>query len=187
MRTRKTVAILISGKAGTGKTTLSNLLYNILNSMNLTITQTHFAKKLKEAAVDYFNWDYRKDEKGRKLLQRLGQVGREYNETLWVDRVIEDTKSETFYPVNFLLIDDWRFRNELERFRQDNFFDVVPLRITGRNSTIENEELANEISEIDLDKPDSSYWYIDNSGTIEELTSAAFKIAEEIDKLYIIE
>jgi hypothetical protein len=74
---------MVSGRAGSGKSTFSNYCIDYLKSLGHRATLVPFAKGVKRTAKDCFGWDGKKDRKGRKLLQDIGLVGRAYNENLW--------------------------------------------------------------------------------------------------------
>jgi hypothetical protein len=72
----------LSGAAGAGKDTAADA---ILAQGPFYVD--HFAADLKRIARDYFGWDGKKDERGRKLLQLLGtEVGRAWYEGIWVEK-----------------------------------------------------------------------------------------------------
>lgn len=80
--------ISISGKAGVGKDTVSKAMMDIFPSV---YRQGSFAAPLKIAAAKLFGWDGAKDDKGRKLLQRLGSdVGRHFDPNIWLSAFLID-------------------------------------------------------------------------------------------------
>src|SRR4030067_1801218 len=86
----KCVVILISGKAGVGKGLFAEILENLLDEDLICFQRTSFAKLLKECAFKFFNWDGTKDSSGRALLQNLGNIGRIYNQNIWIEKMIDD-------------------------------------------------------------------------------------------------
>ena len=207
MRTRKTTIVLISGKAGSGKTTLKNILYAKLGELEgLYLKEYSFASPLKYMAKAFLGWNEEKDDRGRKLLQNLGKVGREYDESIWVKHMLNQLdKTAGVFPFNFVLIDDWRFPDELKFLRENPIFDIITIRVIGRGG-LEGEN-ANDASELSLpetiiedlhnsvehtfsdgNKASEIYNYvIDNSGNLENLTSKVDIILPEIRKQYIVE
>jgi hypothetical protein len=188
MRTRKTVIVLISGLAGSGKTASADLLEEKLRAIkDLRTARMSFASPIKFVAKLAFGWDGEKDEKGRKLLQCLGAVGREYNMDNWCELLLKTLDaSDEMFPPNFVLIDDWRFPNEAKFFSGNLTLDTVKIRVSGRGGLKSN--LAQDASEISL--PDSHGYYdfeIDNSGTIEDLETKIGEIVESLKKNYIVE
>ncbi len=125
----RTVIILLSGKAGTGKTLSANLLCEILDSMgSFDYAKMSIAKGVKDSAKNSFGWDGLKGEKGRRLLQDVGKTGRRYDRNIWI-RMLADLVYS--YPVlhDFILIDDWRFPNELKYLARIEDFDTYTIRL----------------------------------------------------------
>ena len=138
----KTV-VLISGKAGAGKTTLANLLKNafeVFDSGQQPVVAS-FAQPIKDVARS-IGWGGSKDDKGRKLLQDLGRAGRAYDENLWVALLDRNTQYN-----NLVIVDDWRFPNE-DVYLVSSGCTVVKLRVTGRSYDM--GELGNDSSETAL-------------------------------------
>lgn len=105
--------ILISGYATSGKDTFANFLQKYLPK----VKTLHFADPIKECATKYFNWDGVKDERGRRLLQQIGRVGREYNKDIWIHKLAEKIRNEQ-NDYEYFIVPDWRFKNELNVLRK---------------------------------------------------------------------
>ena len=121
----KTLALLIAGRAGVGKTTLAKMLLEEFNKDSDTLASiVPMAKEIKRIAIEDFGWDGVKDEKGRRLLQVLGtEAGRMYNENVWVHKSIDwfnqncDLANRiSIRPVTYtvMIVDDIRYPNEIE-------------------------------------------------------------------------
>lgn len=203
MRTKKVVVVLISGKAGVGKSTLSEFLRNRLEEIEgITTAPYGFANPIKYISKAYFGWDGEKDDRGRKLLQDIGKVGREYNDNLWVTHLLTQMDRANkerggLFPTYFWIVDDWRFENEAETLRKNPMIDVVTIRVFGRETTL-NGERANDVSEVSLPEAEfedlgsgvlQQYYDIsvENSGDFGELGFKADLILAEIRKNYIVE
>lgn len=183
-RTKKVNLVLISGKAGVGKTTVAYLLKSKLETSfsNIKVEHTALAKPIKEIAYEVFKWDGNKDGKGRRLLQVIGtEAGREYNENIWVE-YLDDNLLNGFFPPNMVLVDDCRFPNEISFFTDNFLYDVTTIRVESDRSKLpENQsEHASETSlpsaEIEnleyYPAPDFKYNFsIFNNGTIEDLNN----------------
>ena len=129
----KNLVVLISGKQGSGKTTLANGIFNhFLNSDSVWLFNMKFADPLYEmhrAIMRILN-DYGVKDTGRtdgNLLQVLGtEWGRKTRGyDFWVDiakwRISKLTDKPSLWPKHrILLIDDARFPNEID------FMDGVP-------------------------------------------------------------
>ncbi len=170
--TNKCNIVLIGGKAGVGKTTSSKYLHSTLvffqGAYDIRSYSTAFAYPIKEIATNHFGWDGKKDFKGRKLLQVLGgEAGRAYDENLWIKK-LEDRIFNQIFPYNFVFVDDWRFPNERDYFKENPFYEVTTVGIT-RDVKLE-DGLSSHSSETSLDMSEMDF-VIDNNGTIEELNN----------------
>ena len=191
MRTKKTVVILFSGKAGSGKTTAASILLEKLGQYpDLRLFQYSFANPIKHLCQTYIGWDKNKDDKGRRLLQNIGTVGREYDIDVWVKWfLIAMDKSAQILPFSFALIDDWRFENESEFLKKNPFLDVVTLRMYGRQSEL-SEKAGNDASENSLPEDVNSTLYsytVNNSGSVEELSKELENVLAELINMYVVE
>ena len=152
-----TYVVLISGKAGVGKTLTANTLVKKLEEFDssLLVIKNSFAKGVKELSKD-FGWDGEKDEKGRKLLQDVGRLGREVNEDFWVDKMLVDTYEQTnSIPPNIIIIDDWRFPNESNYFKDKPRVKLFNVRIEAPDREIlKGTPEYNDSSETALDSWD---------------------------------
>jgi hypothetical protein len=175
----KTVIVLISGKISAGKTTTATMLHEAFLYDNIgMIWRRSFAAKVKECAKDFYNWNERKDDRGRKLLQGIGRIGREYNKDVWVNYIIEDLYDGI--PPDVVIIDDWRFPNEFDKLNslEKDLFIIVKVRVL-RNVP----EDDTDISEISL-RDDMEYdFVIDNTGTLDDLRTTVNELADYIYSL----
>ena len=110
----KSVIVLLSGKAGVGKTYIADKLISLFKKSGYIAHIRSFADGIKDCAIDYFNWDSEKNKRGRKLLQNIGNIGREYDKDVWVRKSYFFMQgcyipSRTFV----VIVDDWRFYNEI--------------------------------------------------------------------------
>lgn len=108
--------VSLAGPAGSGKTAAAQYLNAKRKGLQLS-----FAAALKQRALN-LGWDGSKDLSGRKLLQGLGLLVREYDEDFWIDRLKEQLDfSQHMY------IDDMRFMNELLFLKGRKFHTVYLL------------------------------------------------------------
>ena len=139
--------IAISGKAEAGKTYTAKALENILNSKGYSTKILPLAYELKKIAIAV-GWNCKKDEKGRKFLQALGGVIKDYNGKECFARATINKALK--HDPDFLIIDDLRLRDEY------NFlyirFDTVFIRVErpGHDNML-TEEQRKDVSEVDLD------------------------------------
>ena len=98
------------------------------------------ADKVKEVAKQ-IGWDWEKDARGRKLLQQVGNIGRQYYIDTWVNQAISEIQKS--HP-DIAIIDDLRFPNEIDKLRKA-FPDTYIIRLT------RNTHDMNDISETAMD------------------------------------
>lgn len=200
-RTKKTIVILVSGKAGSGKSTVADMVQQKLEDIpSITVMRYGFADPLKYIAKAFMGWDGKKDEKGRKLLQEIGRIGREYEPAVWAKHFFNQLdKRAGMFPFNFAVIDDWRFPNELAYLLKNPLLSVVTIRVFGRTvdmpgntaSDISENSLPEVTSEVLTTVPLTEYsvynFQIENTGQIEILGEKVDAVLAEIEKQYIVE
>lgn len=154
--------ILLIGKAGVGK----DESYKCIRNLYPTAERYAFADRLKIFAYE-MGWDGRKDERGRKLLQGIGQTVRAYKEGFWALNVVKAIECDM---PQIAVVTDCRFPNEIQIIK-DYFRDVTTIRIIRDVSEID------DISEHALDDYESDF-AIDNNGTILDLQNSLKEILE---------
>ncbi len=174
--------ILIGGRAGEGKSTFSKFCgEHLLRERNKGSVTIPFARMVKESAL-VMGWGGEKDDKGRKLLQEVGKLGREYDPDLWANHAIDYIKDCDAQGFEYYFIDDWRFPNEAKVIK-DNFHPVLMVRMRRPEEfhTLIDTALYNDASEASLPDEDSYYNYvIDNSKDLDELQSKAEQFIDKI-------
>ena len=172
--------ILLSGKAENGKTTVSLMIKDILESKSKTVLKIAYGDLLKYLCGKYFNWDGNKDVKGREILQQIGtNTIRAENPNYWVDFVISFVELfETKY--DFVIVDDCRFVNELERW--DHSWDSTTLRVSRPNhiSSLTSIQLQHP-SEIALDDYNFDYYINSTNDDLDKLEIEVNKFIEYME------
>lgn len=174
----KVVIIVISGKAGVGKTTSANYMNNYLRKKGFISTIVPFALGVKNTAK-YMGWDGLKDDRGRNLLQEIGKLGREYKDTLWAEYSFPNC------PLleDFQIADDWRFPNE--EFYLENLGGVKVFKVrieSPEREILKDTRHYNDISETSLPSgPDELYdFVIFNVSSLDDLDEMSKKIIDTI-------
>lgn len=154
--------ITISAKARHGKDFCANIIKEQLEKEGHKVLIVHYADLLKYIMKTFFNWDGKKDDYGRTLLQHVGtEVIRRQNPNYWVDFIIGILK---MFPEewNYVIIPDTRFPNENDELKNHGF-NVVALRVVRPhfdNGLTESQKQHE--SEIALDNYNFDYKIINN-------------------------
>lgn len=181
------ICVLFSGRAGVGKTTCATILGKHLMHLRYKVNMDHFARPIKEMATKYFFWNGIKDIKGRKLLQDLGKLGRDFDEDVWVRYVCEQEEN---HLNDFFIIDDWRFPNEYDFINKFGIHHIYKIKILAPNREIlRGTDLYNDISESSLPEELDYYDIIINNSTIEldKLNSLLRDLAKSLIKNHAYE
>lgn len=177
---------LISGKAGSGKGEVGNVLERELMKDGYPVLIISFGDAVKDALTRYYDWDGHKDQHGRAMLQKLGtEQVRAMFPDFWAEHVaklIAATRKDFVY----VIIPDWRFVNEFEVINDYNT-DVTTIRVerynedgtqyVNPNMTPEQRE---HVSETELDKFPFDY-VIENRGSLEELEDNVLAVLEDLN------
>jgi hypothetical protein len=150
---------LISGKAESGKDTVSNLLMKHLKCGDMWTM--HIADNVKRVARNTFGWDNKKDERGRQLLQMIGDGGRQYNPDIWIEYFLYDLDNmisgnmEYGYQDFAVTIPDVRYKNEVLKlldYCHKRDYNCVTIRVERPNHENKlTEEQRKNSSETELD------------------------------------
>lgn len=146
--------INISGKAEHGKDTLAKILKTQLEEKDKKVIILHYGDYLKFLCKVLYGWNGEKDEYGRHLLQNFGTNKVRTNfPAYWVEAVERQVSlySVVEEPIDYVLIPDCRFPNEIEWW-EDNGFMQESIRVIRLNhkSKLTEEQLQHP-SETALD------------------------------------
>lgn len=187
------IKISISGKANSGKDTISKMLYDkISENKQISCKYLAFADPVKKIVRIMFPdlpeiyltgpSKYRSElvpnafKDGnpltvRQLLIDLGTtIGRGYRETIWLDALNYSIQQAEKEKVDMVITSDCRFINEHNFLKKIGFYQIRVLRHNSSNinhsSEIEQDSIAN----------DDFNAIIDNCGTISHLKQEVCKI-----------
>lgn len=170
---------LISGLARHGKNTVANILSDKLDGKSINIAMADY---LKIILKKYYNWDGKKDECGRQLLQYIGtdKIREELGwDTFHVERVCQDIKIIK-NDYDYIFIPDARFKNEILYTKAKFPYNTTTIRVERPNfKSALTEEQKKHRSEVDLNDFKHDY-YIVNNGNLEDLTH---EICGKMEKL----
>ena len=175
--------ICIAGKAGHGKDTVAGFLKDALEERGEKVKVIHFAWLLKQICREFFNWDGKKDERGRHLLQYVGtdQIRKTYPD-YWVDFIIGLLNA---FPNEWdtILIPDCRFPNEFEKFLEASIpVKLIKVHRPGCEGVL-TEDQKKHVSETALDgysPPVGTGYEIVNSGSLSDLEQICWSMADEL-------
>ncbi len=158
METRGTW-IAFGGRMQVGKTTAADRLVAVYG-----FEKDALAAPIKAIASGSFEWDGRKDARGRRLLQELGTVGRHYDPEIWLKRLAHRILERR--PAR-LVVDDLRLAREAAYLERLGFIRVRITRPPGLVPSLAegapDHETETEMEEAELD------FVIANDGTFDEL------------------
>lgn len=160
--------IIINGSGGVGKDTFVEFCQKYCKIKNISSVD-----KVKEAARVLTGWDGTKDEKSRKLLVDLKQLGIEYNDAPF--KYIVDSANEFKKTDEELMFVHIREISEIEKVKRAT--NAKTLLVTNKNvAPIISNESDKNVMNYQYD------FYIRNDGTLEELNSIAEKFVTDFRK-----
>ena len=151
--------IIISGKSGSGKDMFAQFLKEELAKHGKKALVIHYADAVKWFCRDFLDWDGKKDEVGRTLLQMVGtDIVRKVHPNFWTGIVVG--LIQAFEPTsNFdiAIVPDARFPNEVD-ISLSSLKNCVSVRIERKNADgtdwvnpLLTEDQRNHASETSLD------------------------------------
>lgn len=150
----------LAGKMQVGKTTAADYLVHRHGFVKYAL-----ADPIKEIASQAFGWDGAKDDRGRRLLQQIGTVGRAYDREMWLRRLSGRLRSE---EPRRAVVDDVRLAHEVAFLEARGFLlarIVRPPELIPSLASVDRgrHETETELDAIPIDVT------IDNSGTFQEM------------------
>lgn len=195
------IKLAFCGKARSGKNTVANMFAKHLSELNpeySSVKTFAFADPIKEMILKMFpgaNKDhlygpsefrsypipgvYNSDQKPvtyRDMLTGIGQLGRSYCDTVWIDNLFNRMQEHlSNNKTNIIIVTDLRFINEFEALRNDGF---ILCKIKRREYT-----KINDISELQQDGiPEESFdILINNNKALEYLDN---KVSDIVKRLF---
>jgi len=105
------IKIAFCGSMGSGKTYASNELRNLVEGDCKVLS---IAKPIKEIVQDM-------GQEGRACHIMVGTIGRQIQESTWIDNLLERVKQYETSGVHNIIVDDVRFSNEATALKEQGF------------------------------------------------------------------
>jgi hypothetical protein len=179
--------IILSGKSGSGKDMMAQFMKEELAKHGKKALVIHYADALKWILRDYFDWDGKKDEVGRTLLQTVGtDMVRAVHPGYWTGIVVGFIQAmEPYSNFDVAIVPDARFENEVD-IALENLKECVAVRIERKNADGSEwvnptltEDQRNHPSETSLDHYAFDY-IIHNDEGLELLRESATTLLEDL-------
>ena len=179
--------IILSGKSGSGKDMTAQFMKEELAKHGQKALVIHYADAVKWFCREFLDWDGKKDEVGRTLLQMVGtDIVRAKHPNFWVGIVVGLIQAfEPYKDFDVAIIPDARFPNEVD-ISLANLKNSVSVRIERQNAdgtpwvnpTL-TEEQRNHPSETSLDCFAFDY-VIHNDEGLDTLRESAIAVLEDL-------
>lgn len=160
--------VVINGSGGVGKDTFVEFCKEFAKVKNISSVD-----KVKEAATVLVGWNGEKDEKSRKLLSDLKELGIEYNDApfKYITNMVEEFKNSE----DELMFIHIREASEIQKCKDS--FNASALLITNKNvAAISTNHSDKNINEFNYD------YHVENDGTLEELRKKAKEFVSDLQK-----
>lgn len=171
---------IISGKARSGKSTVSELIKKYYENIGLKTIVLAYARYIKMYAQDVSEWDGSDETKPRELLQFLGTeiIRNKINQEFFVKRIVDDIKIYSHF-MDVAIISDARFVDEIE-YPKNHFKDTVTINIVKPNLVTDlTDKQQQHASETSLNEYNKYDYVIVNDGTLEQLEEKVINILRE--------
>ena len=168
---------VIGGCAGAGKTTFGKLLREELKDYGYKPCVMQITNPLYSYAMNYFNWDPKKDEKPREFLQHMGiEIIKERlgKKDFLLNRLYEDIEILSNFFDTFI-ITDARLISEFLSIK-NKYDDVVTIKIVRKDydNKLTDEE-KNHITEKEIEGYTDFDYIINNKG-LEDLKEEVLEL-----------
>lgn len=154
-----------SGKFGSGKDTVAEMIKQYCESIDMSVFKLAFADSLKMHCIR--NFGYENKDTDRHILQDFGTKVREIEPDFWARQVYTTIDAfRTMFDV--FVISDARYKNELRLFPFALLYPVVNIYVA---RDVEDDEARQHESEDLANNPnleEDFHYVIDNNGTLEE-------------------
>lgn len=168
---------MISGKAGSGKNTISSMIKEFYGDNAIEISFSYY---IKDYAKRISNWDGSEETKPRELLQQLGieLVRNKIDPKLFINRTLEDIKVLSYF-YDVIIISGGRLVEELETIKE-NFPNSISIGVVSNKGNNLTESEKNHFTETALDNYNNYDYVINNNDSYEVLKNDVLNILKEV-------
>lgn len=156
------IIIITSSGYGAGKTEVSKAIHNYFRDSR----EIHIATPIKQIAFK-MGWNGMKDNKGRKLLQEIGDLGKTYDKKCWLKLWADEADQ---IGGDLIIVDDVRYMEEYAYIRKHTK-DFFHIHITHRGIPSEHKSEQTDWSEV-------FPFPLPNTGSVIELRETAIEIVK---------
>ncbi len=172
--------ITISGKARHGKDSAALYVQDFLMCRGHSCMILHYADFLKYILKQYFQWDGKKDEKGRALLQNVGtNIVRKRNPNFWIE-IIDSLIDGIFYDYDYIIIPDTRFPNEIDYWKRSQMLLTCIKVVRPSEDIVDQLTPQAQLHESETALDNYDFDYIIEAKNLDELRLAIDKIMKEV-------
>ena len=167
---------MISGKAGTGKNTISNIIKEFYGDNAIEISFSYY---IKDYAKRVSNWDGSEETKPRELLQQLGVelVRNNIDPMLFINRTLEDIKVFSYF-YDVIIISGGRLVEELETIKK-YYPTAISIGVMSDSENNLTDEQKKHLTENSLNNYSNFDYIVYNNGTKDELEKKIIEIIGE--------
>lgn len=167
----------ISGKAGSGKNTISSIIKEFYGDSAIEISFSYY---IKDYAKRISNWDGSEDAKPRELLQQLGieLVRNKIDSKLFINRTLEDIKVLSYF-YDVIIISGGRLVEEIETIKE-NFPNSISIGVTSNKGNNLTDSEKSHFTETALDNYNNYDYVINNNDSYEVLKNDVLNILKEV-------
>ena len=168
---------MISGKAGTGKNTISSIIKEFYGDSAIEISFSYY---IKDYAKRVSNWDGCEETTPRELLQNLGieLVRNKIDSKLFINRTLEDIEVFSYF-YDVIIISGGRLVEELETIKTNYPNSISIGVVSDMNNNLTDTEKSH-FTEVALDNYNKYDYKINNSGSYEDLKCDILNILKEV-------
>jgi hypothetical protein len=165
--------ILVHGKSNSGKGTSSNVIEKILYNQNKHVIRCSLSTYIRELTKNDFYWDSVDTLESRKFMAEVYRIGTEFYPYHMARRVWERDIVPYATKNSVVIVESFREKVNYDYFKilqdQGLIDDITTISVVRPNfNAIQDEEMENHVSEVDLDGFEFDY-IVENDGSIEEL------------------